>query len=134
MAHQLLCLYFKSKIGYNLAQHPDDSLRSLKKNRESVKSRVTCILNFAKKFKGNEVEQLESRTPLLPELLNEFFEVHYKILDLGTDGESGEDEAFDSLYHNAVAEIANKIKQIATTAEQSFKVKLPEVNLPRFNG
>lgn len=87
------------------------------------------------------MEQLESRKVILKDRLAEFFQIHNSVTSVEVDpGASDIVDDFGVLYHNAVAKINSKIKykqQASASAEVKSPpniIKLPEINLPVFDG
>lgn len=119
------------------------SLSGLNQQREAIKSRVSAILKYDKKFKSGDWEQLESCKLILKDLFAEFFQIHNSIASVKVDsGASNIVDDVDTLYHNAVAEITSKMKEITpqqASASAEVKpppniIKVPVINLSMFDG
>lgn len=117
------------------------SEQGLTKQRKNIKSMLKRINTFATNFNANtdDIHNLRSREQKLNDLWKEYDEVQSELEDINEDHFLDRDTFEDSFY--ATKSIINKIFFKSTSSpnhspneSSSSKVKLPEIQIPSFNG
>ncbi|XP_073979886.1 uncharacterized protein [Rhodnius prolixus] len=77
-----------------------DDIKILIRQRGTVKGKVTRLLSFINEFDADDVGQLEARQSAMPDILNQFEEIQFKIENIISDEEVAEHEEYRTLVHN----------------------------------
>lgn len=126
----------------------ENELKALIQRRGTLKSQVTRFRGYLDKWADNpDVEQLIERTDKFRTLIDVFDEIQTRIDIMTPDKEienTNERAGFEELYYELLAKAKRRINasrasvqanvQGTTASVANTKVKLPTIELPKFNG
>lgn len=140
-------LYFNRSISfYVFLYHIHKMSDELKNERKTIKSGVTRIANYVKDFKGNNLNQINTRNEKLEKLWHNYSKIQAQ-LELINIGYESDRDIFEKSYFDAksaVISVLNKF-QLSSGSQSSISVtetthkvikgmKLPRINIPTFEG